>query len=589
MEQLEFFSGEPGLRKFIEFLFSSECDTTEIWCHFGGIYDFLFILDEVLCDDKIKVYDMIPRGSGLLQFTISLKGREITFRDSSAILPFGLDSITKNFGVEHKKLKMDRSKITNDTPLVREYLTHDVKGLYESIKKFREWGPIKDVGMKPTIASQSIAILRKYLPVEIPALNQGDDEFIRKGYFGGRTEIYKPLFEGSSKKLLHVYDINSLYPYCMREYDFPVHIKSRGCKFTLGETVGFVDCLVEIPDMYCPPLPSVQMVTSFYADDNGKLKKRESKKLIFPTGIIKGSWSSLELEYAASLGVKILKVYDCMSFHKVIPVFKDFVNTMYDIRQKAEKNSVDNTLAKLVLNSCYGRMGLNRSREKLDFEAFKSGENPCYEFSDGRGRAVRIAKSDYWAKNTFSHVGIAAWVTSAARIENHKNQSLLDFNVFMTDTDSFFTTKKLKTGGALGELKLEYDVQRACFLLPKTYLVEAPQDIFSYEKESGEKVRTNKKLAMKGFDKTVINGFTFKDFAMAVEGDCSRLKTHSKGKMARMKTAWNKGEVLTLLEDSTKQIRSSYDKRRIVRTRSGKYDTEPLHFKDGKIQNARSR
>ena len=558
---------------FLKYLFSDDCKMTEVWCHFGGIYDFLFILDRVFNGRGYEVIEMLPRGSALLNFKITNKKKTITFRDSCAILPFGLDTITESFKVKHEKLKMDRTKITKDTPEVRKYLKNDCVGLYESIKKFKEWSPIKECGFKTTIASQSIQILKKYLPCEIPSLSKETDKFIRKGYFGGRTEIYKPVFMGDGKNKLHYYDINSLYPYCMKNLSVPIEYKGISDKIDLGKTIGFFECTVRVPDCYSPPLPWVHP---------------ESKKLLFPTGTLRGIWSTLELEYAVGLGCEIEKVHIGREFARTASIFKDFIDEMYRIRLKAkqEMNSVDDIMAKLVMNSCYGRFGLNRIREQLtlghDNETKIS--KPAFSFEHEDGYTIVIDKYEKELKS-FSHVGIAAWITSGARILNHKKQQELDFNVYYTDTDSFFTPTKVKEGGDLGELKLEYDLDRACFLLPKTYILESGDDIFKSFLQNGDKVRSTKKIAMKGFDKYAVQRFSMSDFLSAIEGDFRKLKVPTPRKMARMRTAWNKGEVLTMLDESTKQIRSHYEKRRIFKTRSGGYDTEPLVIENGMIKN----
>lgn len=568
LDELHYFK---HVGEFVEYLFKDGNPIEEVWCHFGAIYDFMFVIKECVEFGYADITKMVPRGNGLLMFDIQRNDKTVTFRDSSAILPFGLDSITKNFGVTHEKLKMDRTKITHDTPEVRRYLKNDVVGLYESIEKFMEWGPIKEVGMKTTIASQSIQILRKYLPCEIPSLSKGADQFIRQGYFGGRTEIFKPLYDDPSKDI-NYYDINSLYPYCMKELLFPVVPKGVQSTFDMGSTVGYVECEVFIPEMYSPPLPVVQEI-------------RKTKKLIFPTGKVRGVWSSLELEYASKFGVVILKVYRVFAFEKLVPVFKEFVDTMYDIRSKSEKVSVDNVLAKLILNSCYGRMGLDRNRASLEFDDGQDGFKPKYELAARGGGSIRIGEVQSFAKNAFSHVGIAAWVTSGARILNHQKQHELDYKVWYTDTDSFFTPKKLKESGKLGDLKLEYPLKRACFLLPKTYIMEANDEIFKVVEESGKVFNTDKKVAMKGFDKMQVNGFTFDDFQQALEGDFQRLKAKTPAKMARMRSAFQKGEVLAMMKESTKQVRSKYDKRRIIKTRRQEYDTEPLVVKDGEVIN----
>lgn len=65
------FNFHKSVSDFLAYLFSEECRMTEVWCHFGGIYDFLFILQEVFLKDDIFVEKMMPRGSGLLQIVIS--------------------------------------------------------------------------------------------------------------------------------------------------------------------------------------------------------------------------------------------------------------------------------------------------------------------------------------------------------------------------------------------------------------------------------------------------------------------------------------------------------------------------------------
>jgi hypothetical protein len=149
-------------------------------------------------------------------------------------------------------------------------------------------------------------------------------------------------------------------------------------------------------------------------------------------------------------------------------------------------------------------------------------------------------------------------------------------NIWYTDTDSLFTTKKFKDSNELGELKLEYESKRACFLLPKTYAAEKVVDGNDFVK----------KVAMKGFDNKLAQKFTIDDFRNALEGEVGVLKLTNPAKMARFKTALRKKEFLVMMEEQERQIKSLYDKRRVYKTRNGNYDTEPLVIKDGKVVNA---
>ena len=42
-------------------------------------------------------------------------------------------------------------------------------------------------------------------------------EFLVQGYTGGSVDVYKPIGEN-----IYRYDVNSLYPYVMREFPMPV-------------------------------------------------------------------------------------------------------------------------------------------------------------------------------------------------------------------------------------------------------------------------------------------------------------------------------------------------------------------------------
>ncbi|GKA82721.1 putative reverse transcriptase domain-containing protein [Tanacetum coccineum] len=71
-----------------------------------------------------------------------------------------------------------------------------------------------------TLSSLALNIFRlryyndEIFPIHIP--NQNEDTFIRKAYYGGHTDSYKPYGEN-----LYYYDVNSLYPFVMKEYPMP--------------------------------------------------------------------------------------------------------------------------------------------------------------------------------------------------------------------------------------------------------------------------------------------------------------------------------------------------------------------------------
>jgi len=522
-----------NLKDFFEYCFSHDHDT--IFAHFGGIFDFLFLLNHALGDSKYRLESIIPRGSGILCFTLEKGKRRITFRDSSALLPFSLRRITESFGVNHVKQTINYTKIKKVTPKLIEYLKHDCVGLHESLEKFYEGDLIKKAGQKFTIASQALQVFRTFLKNPIPQCPGVADKFVRRAYAGGRTEIFKPYFNSKSKKL-YCYDVNSLYPFQMAEHEYPLKFEGFSTKLDL-KRMGFVEATVFVPEDTYIPL----------------LWKKEGK-FIFPVGTFSGIWATCELNEAIKNGAKILSSGKCAYFSNGGKIFSEFVEHLYFLR-KNSKSEVEKTTIKLILNSLYGRMGLNLEREGLELDHGQTGVIPHFELKIGE-KIVQFVKKDIELES-FSNVAIAAWVTAKARIHGHRIMSKMHREIYYTDTDSFFTTKKMPTSNALGELKLEYTSRKACFLLPKTY-------------------KAGNKIAMKGFDKKKIKNFTHADFKVALEGDLRILKTEIEPRMFRFKSALRVKKLLSMSPKSERGIKSLYDKRKIFRDSRGNWDTKPI-------------
>lgn len=613
-----------NMAEFCEYVFEKEQPHDTIFAHFGGKFDFSFALKEYFfMSDKYHIGTIIPRGSGMLCFEVStftiedeipgwcnsdrdilgkradgkyiIKDRTITFRDSSAMMPFSLGSLTENFGVEHKKKEIDYDAITKVDDELLEYLEYDCWGLYEVIATYFRWEMIKEAGPAMTVASQALRVFRTFMRDEIPSLQPNIDEFVRSSYFGGRTEIFKPFFQQVNEtSLLKSYDVNSLYPAVMRDFDFPGGFKFE-TQFYLENQMGFYDVEVTVPDMYVPPL--------------GMRYAGMENRLIFPTGTFRGVWSTLDLNYAMSVGCTINKVYKGMIFHNIGPIFRNYVNHLYDMRKRSEKGSVNDILCKLLMNSTYGRFGLNLTREQLVIDQGQVGLEPVMDVPldlEGK-RIIRIAKHEVVLDNSFSNVAIAAWVTSAARVWMHKLIMEAPNDMYYMDTDSLKTTHTYPRNDAdLGKLKLEYKSKLACYILPKTYLEDTLSPIFKVFDSSGKpkKMRdeegnvildskgkprellSSKKIVMKGFDKRKISKFNDEDFMSALEGDMRRLRTMNPEKFAPLRSAIKKNEFLHLLKESPRQIRTRYNKRKVVKRDYAQiWDTEPLHIENGVVTN----
>lgn len=284
--------------------------------------------------------------------------------------------------------------------------------------------------------------------------------FVRRGYYGGRVEVYRETFKGPGN--LNVGDINSMYPWamlgdvptelvCVKEG--PLDIEKHASHW-----LGFLDASIDVPrGTYLPPLPY-----------------RSEDKLIFPTGLLSGVWTSEEVLNATRRGCTVRSLRKSVWFRGK-PLFKSFVEHWYAYRDKSSPlySEAMAHVAKLLLNSLYGKMGTNEDRDKLWFYPREQ------DFAEHELTAIANAIDGVYTEQvriSYSYIipHIAAWITSIARVRLHEvAQSFLDsgHQIYYMDTDCCHTTAPLSHSTRLGELKLEAEVCYAEYAAPKLYLL----------------------------------------------------------------------------------------------------------------------
>lgn len=297
--------------------------------------------------------------------------------------------------------------------------------------------------------------------------------FTRDAYYGGRVEVFRERFDctdasehrGLGYNVLNYGDVNSMYPWAMlgampTELSFvregKIDVEQVGKKY-----LGFVRCKVVVPrDCYLPPLP--------YRSDG---------KLIFPTGVFSGTWTSEELATLRLVGGRIIRV-DSSVWFRGRPIFTDYVRYWYAFRDKMKRDydlAMD-MIAKLFLNSLYGKMGMNSERERLWF--FPTDE----EFDNHKLVPLNPETPQFGAYKEVTHSEppyviphIAAWVTSRSRVRLWR--LMLDFitkgyRLYYCDTDSVVTDGPITDSAALGDLKTVCQILRAKFVAPKMYFIK---------------------------------------------------------------------------------------------------------------------
>lgn len=443
-----------------------------------------------------------------------------TFHDSFRIIPGKLASITKDFQLEHAKLDLLEevkkaygnryvnevdflSNCNIDDPIYLKYLGYDVISLYELIYKLMEISGLKEEIFVRILTTASLSkylfkngykghIFRhskrktdyqyltdnkKYSYDKDIKFNYSNtkitypeiEKIIRKAYVGGRTEVFKP-YTGipSIGYTAKHYDFNSLYPYAMSNnvfpYGEPEYYEGEICKnifdswLKYSQGLGFIEAEVYVPKQNIPPLP---------------VKKG---KLVFLTGHIKGVWTYPELKYAIeNCGVKILKYLKCIHFPKTCCYFRDFVLTLYKLKEygKNTGNKALTTFAKLILNCAYGWTGLNREdkTQLISFDKKERYENIIVSQNEKLG----FCEIESTILSESVQVAAAAYVTSYGRLDLLKILKDCDAKgiVYYCDTDSIVTNveidSKLIHPTKLGLLDLEKIVYEGIFIQPKLY------------------------------------------------------------------------------------------------------------------------
>lgn len=426
--------------------------------------------------------------------------KNYTIHDSFKILPMALAKLSKDFNVEHGKLSLwdevqkvypdeytdivdflDRCDIDNE--LYLKYLGYDVMSLYEVIEVVLNLSHLSlhDFVKRISTASLSRFIFKngyngsqfkseKSFKTDYDIMcsykwhnDLETEEFIRCSYCGGRTEVFKPKLDEAGKH----YDVNSLYPYVMSIHDFPIGSPEMFSESEIAQEMfenwmenhdglGFVSCSVYIPYQHIPPLP-VKM-----------------GKLTFPCGFVYGTWTYTELEYAIkNCGVEVITYREVCHFSRTFPVFKRFIDMMYQIKEKGtvEKNEALRSFGKLLMNVGYGYTGMNRDKTQLRDIREKDKYDEITFINDELGYIEVPAD----IKSEYIQVQVASYVTSYARLV------LLDAllkadklgEVYYCDTDSIVTNitfpDEIVDSKKLGFWDLESKPIKALFLRPKVY------------------------------------------------------------------------------------------------------------------------
>jgi hypothetical protein len=256
--------------------------------------------------------------------------------------------------------------------------------------------------------------------------------------------------------LAHYYDINSSFPHSMNKPQPGRYIgTARRLRDSDLHKPCLVECDVNVPECYLPPLP---------------FRHEQSGRIFFPTGKWSGWFDGEDIRLLLENGGKVQKLHQIMTFEPFDDL-KRYVDVFYEKKANATDPFL-RFLYKRFLNALYGKFAEREDKRRILIhpEFTTCPHNPIHPDN----ACMRIVMPGVWEVDDavsvpHAHVPIAAHVTALSR-------SLL-FNymkprkrLYYCDTDSVVTSDVLATDDKeLGALKYEHRIKQGHFAAPKLY------------------------------------------------------------------------------------------------------------------------
>lgn len=464
---------------------------------------------------RFDMLDLRLKNGGLSIASARLKSSKVLFYDTLNHFPFGVKRMGEALNLP--KLEMDLSGwdyVDRDALIVQRYVS-------EMQTRYNLLG----ANFNATLPSSSLDLYRRrFLPFSVQRPNDATLEYLFRGYYGGRTEVFDT--SPNVGRIFYI-DVNSMYPAVMTgEYPNPnVLILKKRANLDL---FGVAECKVSVPkDCYFPPLPF-----------------RESK-LMFPTGTFVGSWTYEELRALEERGGTIEKIFSCCEFKETCFPFRGFIEELYELKQSAP-DEMQRYAAKLFMNSLYGKMG-----ERVELTSFiPADEVPEDQTAILYGDFAYVTYGEKYPSHT--NAIWAIYTTARARLLLLVHLERIRRNggiVLYCDTDSIIyrATRPLHAeSDRIGEFKLEGEFDFAHFLAPKLYALSA----------AGKRT-----VRAKG----VPRDFSYRFFD---EGEATFSRP------LRLRSVLRRGLQSNLWIETTKHRRTPYTKRKVMADGT----TIPIHY-----------
>lgn len=399
---------------------------------------------------------------------------KVVFQDSLKILNFSVDAIAKGFNLPLSKLTLDykafREKGHELTPDEVEYIKHDVEIIARALDIMFKQGL-----NKMTIASDALDSFKKMTPQFrkiYPKLSKEVDADIRQSYKGGFTYVSEK-YAGVEVGEGVVLDVNSLYPSRMKlenlPFGEPIAFEGKYEADTIYDLyVQKLSCIFEIKS---DKIPSIQIKHSMSFMPNEYIKSSNGE-------IVTLCLTNPDLElFFEQYNVEVIEWQGGYKFKSINGVFNKYIDywTEQKIQAKKDGNAPQYLIAKLMLNSLYGKFGTGLTGRKkypviidgevhyaMTDEEDKAGVYlPVASFITAYARKYTIETSQMIRDWSTAHHGKDAYLYSDTD-SIHANLSKEDLQILsdIIKIDDY----------ELGAWKHESSFERAKFIRQKCYI-----------------------------------------------------------------------------------------------------------------------
>lgn len=411
----------------------------------------------VFRDEKYTIYEII----------ICYNNKYLKLLCSLRLIPISVNKLAKDMNMTLKKeFKFNHKKERNYNNINeinindKNYCINDVKVVIKILKEFF----LICKNIKMTIASTSFSNFRQTLGKNYNDLLENkitpeQNKYLSNWYSGGYTWNNKENKDNIIENI-NVYDINSLYPYVMQKFKMPIE-EPIECNNKCEHDRKLHYIIISKAKLKKEYHPFIKEKNSFRSINY--LEEVENRMMYF---------TNIELSLITKYYNIEYNINHTICFKSTNGIFDKYINYWYNMRIKYPKPHPINIIAKLMLNSLYGKMGSKIKRINKIFEEGKDGEYLNYRLINNE------SESEY-----SYYIPIAIFVTSIARsiiiTAQQENRKIVKY----IDTDSLHCNGIPNiniNNNELGAFKFEGFFDKAKYNSAKQY--------FMYNKEKNKKV-----------------------------------------------------------------------------------------------------